>query len=123
MLAQSLSTFHRMRTFIGVHLFLQGEFYLGGMTMPSTNGGSSSDAGVDDVDGHAIDPVRTQQAIEHLQHKIHKTMDLIKGEQNAKEGSFNFRMFISKNYEAIKCRVLEKGPWLCSQGKCMNFTV
>ena len=64
--------------------------------MPSINGGSSSDAGVDDVDGHAIDPVRTQQAIEHLQQKIHKTMDLIKGEQNAKEGSFSFRMFISR---------------------------
>ena len=63
---------------------LQGEFYLG--TMPSTNGGSSSDAGVDDVDGHAIDPVRTQQAIDHLQQKIHKTMELIKAEQNAKEG-------------------------------------
>ena len=56
--------------------------------MPSTNGGgSSSDAGgVDDVDGHAIDPVRTQQAIDHLQQKIHKTMELIKAEQNAKEG-------------------------------------
>ena len=65
---------------------LQGEFYLG--TMPSTNGGSSSDAGVDDVDGHAIDPVRTQQAIDHLQQKIHKTMELIKAEQNAKEGRY-----------------------------------
>ena len=56
--------------------------------MPSTNGGSSSDAGVDDVDGHAIDPVRTQQAIDHLQQKIHKTMELIKAEQNAKEGRY-----------------------------------
>ena len=65
---------------------MQGEFYLG--TMPSTNGGSSSDAGVDDVDGHAIDPVRTQQAIDHLQQKIHKTMELIKAEQNAKEGRY-----------------------------------
>ncbi len=62
------------------------------MTMPSTNGGgSSSDAGgggVDDVDGHAsVDPVRTQQAIDHLQQKILKTMDNIKAEQNSKEGA------------------------------------
>ncbi len=60
--------------------------------MPSTNGGSSSEgvAGDDAVDGTqgggVIDPVRTQQAIEHLQQKIHKTMALIKEEQNLKEG-------------------------------------
>ncbi len=57
------------------------------MTVPPiTNGGSSSDAGMDDLDGAGVDPIRTQEVINHLQQKIHKTMDSIKSEQTDKEG-------------------------------------
>ncbi|XP_013397982.1 transmembrane and coiled-coil domains protein 1-like isoform X2 [Lingula anatina] len=58
-------------------------------TVSSANGGSES--GWDDTDTAAgdVDPHRTKAACEHLQHKIQKTKDLIKGEQGAKEKNVN----------------------------------
>ena len=67
-------------------LCFQADTLLG---ISAANGGSSYEPGADEVEG-AADAQRTKHAIEALQAKIHKTMDLIKIEQQEKEGNWNF---------------------------------
>jgi hypothetical protein len=56
------------------------------------NGSSEQVAGnlsVDEVDGHltgSSDVLRTRAAIDHMQSKIGRTRDLIRGEQTARDG-------------------------------------
>lgn len=62
--------------------------------MSSRENGSSGDGALDDIDGDVAsgtdvsDPQRTKTAIEHYQRKLNKTMELIKAEQAAKEGTY-----------------------------------
>ena len=82
-----------MKIFLNFLLFLP-LFLFQSETCPtiiatSTNGGSS-EAMLDESDGtqHVeVDVQRTKAAIEHLNAKIIRTMDMIKTEQGAKEGT------------------------------------
>lgn len=59
-----------------------------------SNGSSEQVTGnlsVDEVDGHltgSSDVLRTRAAIEHMQSKIGRTRDLIRGEQTTRDGMF-----------------------------------
>jgi hypothetical protein len=60
-----------------------------------SNGSSEHVTGnlsVDEVDGHltgSTDVLRTRAAIEHMQSKIGRTRDLIRGEQTTRDGTFD----------------------------------
>ncbi|CAH1775884.1 unnamed protein product [Owenia fusiformis] len=56
----------------------------------TANGGPGSIDGItDELDGHHVDPQKTKAAMEHLQHKMQKTVSLIKNEQKTKEENVN----------------------------------
>jgi len=65
-----------------------------------SNGSSEQVAGnlsVDEVDGHltgSSDMLKTRAAIEHMQTKIGRTRDLIRGEQTTRDGMFCINLLI-----------------------------
>lgn len=70
------------------------------MSSHLSNGSSeqvTSNLLVDEVDGHltgSSDILRTRAAIEHMQSKIGRTRDLIRGEQTTRDGLFYINVLI-----------------------------
>jgi len=72
-----------------------------------SNGSSEQVTGnlaVDEVDGHltgSSDILRTRAAIEHMQSKIGRTKDLIRGEQTTRDGMFYINVLIWALYVTL----------------------
>jgi hypothetical protein len=72
-----------------------------------SNGSSEQVTGnlaVDEVDGHltgSSDILRTRAAIEHMQSKIGRTKDLIRGEQTTRDGMFYINVLILALYVTL----------------------
>jgi hypothetical protein len=72
-----------------------------------SNGSSEQVAGnlsVDEVDGHltgSSDVLRTRAAIEHMQSKIGRTKDLIRGEQTTRDGMLCRNVLICAVYMTL----------------------
>ena len=59
----------------------------------------------DEVDGHlsgSSDVLRTRAAIEHMQSKIGRTRELIRGEQTTRDGMFHINVLICSIHMALR---------------------